>query len=318
MAQPEARRPRSPSLVFPIILIALGALFLYANWRPAFDPWPILKTYWPLILIFVGLGKIWDSARQRNNPNPPRGSSIGGTIGVLAFILVLVALFWHGRVFSRDRHADHSSLEQLSRTVERQNAKSVRASLETGSGEVIVTGDSKNLLDADFNYSSSYDSPRVEYNVTDGIGRLEISQDDHSGIHFGPTHNQWNLHFSPEVPMELKVELGAGRGNLRLRGLPVTRLDVSMGAGQLDLDLTGDRKNDLIGNLEGGVGQATIRLPKNVGVTARASGGIGSVDVRGLTKNGDEYTNAVYGKTPATIRLRVEGGVGQISLIEEP
>jgi hypothetical protein len=112
--------------------------------------------------------------------------------------------------------------------------------------------------------------------------------------------------------------MGAGRGQLHLRDMPVTRLDMSMGAGQADLDLTGDRKNDLVGDLEGGVGQVTIRLPKKVGVVVRASGGIGSIDAHGLRHEDGEYTNEAYGKTPATIRLKVEGGVGQISLIEEP
>jgi predicted membrane protein len=100
--------------------------------------------------------------------------------------------------------------------------------------------------------------------------------------------------------------------------MPVTRLDMSMGAGQADLDLAGDRKNDLVANLEGGVGQVTIRLPRKVGVVVQASGGIGAVDAHGLRHENDEYTNEAYGKTPATIHLKVQGGIGQISLIEEP
>ena len=316
MAQGDA--PQNPpgrqrSLVFPIILISIGALFLYANWRPAFDPWPILRTYWPLILIFIGLGKMWDSTRRRKAGDGTRVAfSVGTTIGVLAFIFVLMALFWHGRAFSRDRW------QHQTQTVQRQNAKSVHATLQASSGEFTVSAGSKELLDADFTYSGSYDAPRVEYNVTDGVGRLEISQEDHNPVHFGSTHNEWNLRFSNDVPLELKAEMGAGRGNLRLRDLPITRLDVSMGAGQVDVDLTGDRKNDLIANLEGGVGQATIRLPKNVGVVVHASGGIGSINAHGLKHDGDQYTNDAYGKTPATIHLKVEGGVGQISLIQEP
>ena len=315
MPQNDPPRARRTSLVLPIVLIALGALFLYANWRPAFDPWPILATYWPLILIFIGLGKMWDAARQRNGDAGRGGFSVGTTVGVVAFILVLMALFWHGRVFSRDRH---TSLQHQSRTVERQNAKSVRASLQASSGQLTISGGSKNLVDADFTYTSSYETPRVEYNVSDGVGRLEISQENRSAVHFGATRNDWILHFGNDVPLELKLEMGAGRGDLRLRDLPVTRLDVEMGAGQMDLDLTGDRKSDLVGNLQGGVGQATIRLPKNVGVLVHASGGIGSIDTHGLKHDGDEYSNDAYGKAPATIRLKVEGGIGQISLIDEP
>jgi hypothetical protein len=314
----DGRSPRRTSLVLPIVLVTIGTMFLYANWRPAFDPWPILRTYWPLILIFVGLGKMWDVTRGRQNPNgtPRSGVSLGPTFGALAFVLVLGVLFWHGRAFTRDRHYS-SDVQHQSRTVDRQGAKSVDVSLETSAGEFNISGGSSHLLDADFNYSGSYETPRVDYNVADGVGHLNISQDS-GGTHFGATHNQWNLHFSNEVPLELKVQMGAGRGQLRLRDMPVTRLEMSMGAGQADLDLTGDRKNDLVADLEGGVGQVTIRLPRKVGVVARASGGIGAVEAHGLRHEGDEYTNEAYGKTPATIHLTVQGGVGQISLIEEP
>src|SRR3984893_2392189 len=310
---------RRTSLVVPIVLIGIGAMFLYANWRPAFDPWPILRTYWPLILVFIGLGKMWDATQRRQNPEGVRrGGSVGTTIGALAFVLVLIILFWHGRAFTRDRrYTSGRDMQHQSRSVERQNAKSVNVSLETSAGEFNIGGGSSHLLDADFNYSDSYETPRVEYNVSDGVGHLAITQDD-QGTHFGTSHNDWNLRFSSDVPLELKVQMGAGRGNLRLRDLPVTRLDMSMGAGQADLDLTGDRKNDLVANLEGGVGQVTIRLPRKVGVVVQASGGIGAVDAHGLRHENDEYTNEAYGKTPATIHLKVEGGVGQISLIEEP
>ena len=310
---------RRTSLVVPIVLITLGAMFLYANWRPAFDPWPILRTYWPLILVFIGLGKMWDATRGRQNPDGTArsgGVSLGATIGALAFVLVLVILFWHGRAFTRDRRYSNE-VQHNSRTVERQGAKSVNVSLDASSGEIDISGGSSHLLDADFNYSSSYETPRVDYNVAGGVGHLTISQDDGS-MHFGPKHNQWNLRFNSEVPLELKVEMGAGRGQLRLRDMAVTRLEMSMGAGQADLDLTGDRKNDLVANLEGGVGQVTIRLPRKVGVVVQASGGIGAVDAHGLRHDNGEYTNDAYGKTPATIHLKVEGGVGQISLIEEP
>jgi hypothetical protein len=315
----DGQTSRRTSLVLPILLITIGAMFLYANWRPAFDPWPILRTYWPLILVFIGLGKMWDATRARPNADGqarPRGS-LGGSIGALAFVLVLVVLFWHGRAFSRDRHRYSSELQHYSHSVDRQGAKSVNVSLESSSGEFIIGGGSSHLVDGDFNYSDSYETPRVEYNVDGGVGHLRISQDDGS-THFGKSRNQWNLRFSNEVPMELKVEMGAGRGQLHLRDLPVTRLEMSMGAGQADVDLTGDRKNDLVADLEGGVGQVTIRLPRKIGVVVRASGGIGSIDAHGLRHEDGEYTNEAYGKTLVTIRLTVQGGVGQISLIEEP
>jgi hypothetical protein len=105
---------------------------------------------------------------------------------------------------------------------------------------------------------------------------------------------------------------------LRLRDIDVTRLTLDIGAGQVDVDLSGDRKSNLTADIEGGVGEANIRLPKNIGVIVNASGGIGSIDAHGLKHDGDEYTNDAYGKSPVTIHLKVEGGVGRINLTQEP
>jgi hypothetical protein len=308
--------PRRVSLVFPIILITIGALFLIHNWRPAFDPLPILWTYWPLILIFIGVGKIWDSIQRSRNPNAPPGVSIGASIGTIAFVVVLVVLLWHGRSLSR-RHGFYSGSQHKVQSVDLQGAKSAHARLELGAGQLTINGGASHMLDADFTYSDSFDAPRVDYSVNGGVGQLNISQDSHS-VHFGRSQNDWNLHFNKDISLELKVDMGAGQGDLHFRDVPLTRLDLNLGAGQMDVDFTGDRKTDLTADIEGGVGQASIRLPKNVGVIAHASGGIGSIDVHGLRHDGDSYTNDAYGKSPATIHLKVEGGIGQITLNVEP
>jgi hypothetical protein len=307
--------PRRTSLVFPIVLIGFGVLFLLRRWNPAFEPWSILRTYWPLILIFIGIGKIWDNLQRSRNPNAPPGISLGATFGAVAFVLVMGMLIWHGRGFSH-RRGGMFGTKHTARIVEPQRAKSAHAKLDMSAGQLTINGGSANLLEADFNYSDSYDEPRVEYSVAEGVGQLTVSQDSRS-VHIGHSENDWSLHFSKDVPLELKIDMGAGQGNLHLRDVPLTRLDLNMGAGQVDVDLTGDRKADLTADIEGGVGQANIRLPKNVGVIVHASGGIGSVESHGLKHEDDTYTNDAYGKTPATIRLKVAGGIGQIVLSQE-
>jgi len=54
-----------------------------------------------------------------------------------------------------------------------------------------------------------------------------------------------------------------------------------------------------------------------VGVRAHAAGGIGSVDAEGLKKEGSDYINDMYGKTPHKITLDVQGGIGEIELLQE-
>lgn len=307
--------PRRVSLVFPIILIVIGALFLIRSWSPNFDPWSVLADYWPLLLIFVGLGMVWDNIRRRQNPNAHTGISVGSTIGVLAFVVVLVVLISHGRVFSA-RHGFGARSSHTAKTVDIQGAKTANAKLDMSAGQLNIYSAASHLVDADFAFSGSFSEPRVDYHVRDGVGQLEISQDSQS-VHFGNSQNEWNVRLSREIPLELRIDMGAGQGNLHFRDIPLTRLELHIGAGQVDVDLTGDRKADLTADIEGGVGQANIRLPKNVGVIAHASGGIGSITAHGLKHDGDEYTNEAYGKSAATIHLKVEGGIGEIQLIEE-
>jgi hypothetical protein len=308
--------PRRVSLVLPIILITVGVLFLVRNWRPGFEPWAILLDYWPLILVFVGLGMIYDNFQRSRHPNVSPGISVGSTVGILAFVVVLVALLWHGRGYAR-RHGFHSDMKHTAETVDLQGAKSAHAKLELSAGELTISGDSAHALEADFRFTDSYEEPRVDYHVTNGVGEMTVAQVSHP-VHFGNSKNEWNLRFSKSLPLELRVEMGAGQGNLDFRDVPITRLDLHLGAGQVDVDLTGDRKTDLTADIEGGVGQANIRLPKKVGVIAEASGGIGSIRTYGLKEDNGSYTNEAYGKSPVTVRLKVSGGIGEIVLNQEP
>jgi hypothetical protein len=200
-----------------------------------------------------------------------------------------------------------------SQTVKLGEAKSARVEIEMPAGELSVGGGAKELLEADFSYSRSSSRPQVAYNVSAGQGRLTIRQPG-SAHGRGGGHNTWDLHLSNKVPLELKVEQGAGRARLTLGGLALSRLDVEIGAGETMVDLAGDWKNDLTANIEGGVGKATVRLPSDVGVRASAHGGIGAIHVHGLKKDGDAYVNEAYGKSPVTVKVQVEGGVGEINL----
>jgi len=78
------------------------------------------------------------------------------------------------------------------------------------------------------------------------------------------------------------------------------------------VDLTGDWKNDLDARIQGGVGQATIRLPEDTAVRVQASGGIGQIQAGSLKKDGEAYVNDA--KTDVTLRVTVEAGIGQIRL----
>jgi uncharacterized protein DUF2154/cell wall-active antibiotic response 4TMS protein YvqF len=298
---------RRSSIGGALIVIAVGVFFLVINLHPDLNAWSIIQRYWPVLLIAVGLGYIWDAWMDRtySQADGPRHHS-GAPIAVLVVLILLGFALWHGRYSRPIRHDTQD--------VSLQGAQSVTANIDIPSGSLDIAGGASQFLNAKFDYHEGDGQPRVVYSVSGGHGDLSITQENDLHVRLAIARNDWQLRFADNVPMDMNVSIGAGSSNLRLQGLGVKNLDVQAGVGQMNLDLTGPRKSDLHVDIHGGVGSAIIRLPKDVGVRVHASGGIGGVSPHGLTREGDDYVNDALGKTPATIDLTIEGGIGSISL----
>jgi hypothetical protein len=227
-------------------------------------------------------------------------------------LLLTAFVFICGCNFGGDRVSTGETRRE-SKTVELGAAQSVRVNLSMKAGELKVGGGATQLLNANFTYNVPEWKPEVKYEVTDGVGNLDVDQPG-SSTSMGNTQNDWDLQLSAKTPMEMTVNMGAGRATLTLGELALSKLEVNIGAGETTVDLTGNWKKDLSAQIHGGVGKATARLPKDVGVHVVAAGGIGALNAGALQKKGDAYVNDLYGKSPVTLQIEVEGGVGEINL----
>jgi N-terminal domain of toast_rack, DUF2154 len=314
-------RVRSTSVVFPLLLIGVGSLLLLWRWLPYFEPWPVIWKYWPLLLILVGAGMFFDRAQRRSDPEHAPAIPVGSTIGTVLFLAIMAYLLWHGGAFMRhdwmNVSASPSAAHQHeTQVVDLKGAKAARVVIHMPSGQLFIQGGAEQLLAADFSQGAAWSAPAIDYEVENSFGTLTINQQ--SGSQFvGHSDNTWRLKLSEKVPVELEIDVGAGQSNLNLAKIDLTRLQLNVGAGQANVDLTGERSKDLQAQIHGGVGEAVVRLPRNIGVVATVHGGLGSIDVHGLKEEGGEYTNAAYGKSPNTLRLTVEGGIGHIRLEQE-
>jgi hypothetical protein len=311
------RGVRSSSVVFPLLLIAFGGLILLSRALPNFNPWPVVGKYWPLILIFAGAGMVWDRSRRSENPEAPAPFPIGTTLGTVLFLLVLIVLTWRGHTYASREWPSHSTMNShRQEKIDKKDAKSVRMSVKMPAGDLTMSGGADALLSADFSFGSSWSEPKIEYSVEAGAGELNIEQGG-GGTLVTNSDNTWNLKVNDSIPLDLRVDVGAGRGVFRFAKVDLTRLELNIGAGQADVDLSGERAKDLEAEIQGGVGEATIRLPKDVGVVAVVHGGLGSIDTHGLKEEDGQYVNAAYGKSPTTIHLSVNGGIGTIRLQQQ-
>lgn len=228
-------------------------------------------------------------------------------LAVLGMMLGTVACTW-------DHDIAEGPLETETKKVKLGGAKSVEVEVQLGAGELELAGGAKDLLEGEFTYSVPKWKPEVDYDVSGTRGRLTIRQANSTRGSHGPGRNHWDLRLINNVPMDLRVELGAGKSNLVLGSLSLKNLELHMGVGEAVVDLTGDWKNDLRAEINGGVGKATVRLPPNVGVEVHATGGLGQISAGDFKKSGDAYVNDAFGKSPVTLRVNVSGGIGGIDL----
>ncbi len=202
-------------------------------------------------------------------------------------------------------------------SLERDRSEYVHVDLNMGAGRLLVGTGTEKLMMADFAYNRPNWQPEVDYHSSSGRGSLSVRQPSTHNVGVGNHKNEWDLRFNRDVPLELVVHFGAGEAELDLGSLSLRDLEVDMGVGQLKLDLRGIPKHDYNVRIRGGVGEATVRLPSEVGVYAEAEGGIGSIDARGMHRRGSAFQNEAYGSAKVNIRMDVRGGIGAIRLISD-
>jgi len=206
-------------------------------------------------------------------------------------------------------------MQSESNSVALENADSARTQLKMGAGELNITGGADQLMEGDFSYNVADWKPKVSYDVSDQKGELIVKQGGTEGVHLDADgRNEWNLRLNDEVPTDLVVQMGAGESDLDLDSLALTGVDLQMGAGKTTVDLTGDYAQSFDASIQGGVGEATVLLPSEIGVKAKAEGGLGKINVQGLKRVGDSYVNDAYGESDVNLNVDVQGGIGAINL----
>jgi hypothetical protein len=206
-------------------------------------------------------------------------------------------------------------MQRGSKSVDLKNAQSARAQLKLGAGELHLAGGADQLMEGEFSYNVSEWKPKVSYDVSGEKGELVVKQGSGEDIRLGAdARNEWDISLNDEVPTDLVVQMGAGESDLDLDSLTLTGVDLQLGAGKTTVDLTGDYAKSFDASIQGGVGEATVLLPSEVGVKAKAEGGLGKINAEGLKRVGDSYVNDAYGESDVNLSVDVQGGIGQINL----
>lgn len=200
--------------------------------------------------------------------------------------------------------------------IARDKSEMSRVEFTLAAGELDVSGGTQELMEGDFTYADPSFQPQIRYNNSSFRSLLQLEQRPQRTTS-GHAESKWNVRLNEEVPLDVKVKMGAGESRLNFGKLNLRSVEVEVGAGAVKLDLRGTPKHDYDVKVRGGVGEATVWVPKSARVTADAAGGIGDIEVHGFQQKNDHYENEPNKDAQVRIHLDVKGGIGSIKLYSE-
>jgi hypothetical protein len=249
---------------------------------------------------------------------------------VFTTILLLISI----NAFNQALAQKSKNVQQFTKEIDAQGAKSVRLEITQSAGTLQVRGGATKLLEGDFAFTKGEWKPVIVF--TTETGKLVVKQPDNNrsiNMDNGDS-NEWKIRLNNRVPMEMNLSLGAGEGTIDLQGMKLTdlqmkagagkfavklgnttlqNLDINAGVGEMKLDLTGKWNNSLTANIKAGIGSIDLILPRFVGARVKVSG-LGSIEANGFKQQDGYYVNDAYNKSTHQLTIDISGGLGNVTL----
>ena len=296
-------RYRRPGIAGPVILIALGVIFLLSNLGLIeMSFWDIIARFWPILLVAIGFDIL-----------------IGHrSAWAAAMVLVVVlAILAGGIIFFNQQ--PHTTYIPESVEVPLRNVESTDVTLDPALGYLYVDAlpqGSNALLQGEVRPFSGEDINQVVNFFSTGA-TIELRTEGVIVLPFfsGWSGRQpsWDLAMSPGVTTDLVVDFGVGKVELDLRDLQIKEVNADQGLGQMIVFLpSGD---DVDVHLDMGIGEIRVVLLEDVGVRLTADVGIGNLNVpSSYTREGDFYLSPGYATAGTQIELEIDLGIGSVQL----
>ncbi len=278
------------SLFWPVLLIGVGIIWLLGSLNLL--PVPSLRLLlrlWPLALVVIGLYILIGR----------RSLIIGSIIGVGALAL-FIALLFLAPTLGIEPEGELRTL-QFSEPLGGATSADITLDLErypttidsTSSPEMLIEAELDTVTDVSFSARGSQEKIiRVEpagNNSFFGFDWDSLLRSDAT----------WEIGLSPDVPMDLYVDVGSGSANLDLMDLDLSDMDIDGGSGSTALALPASA-SAYTANIDGGSGSFDIEIENDAKIDLAIAVGSGSLDI-------------VIGER-ANIEAQIDGGSGSLTI----
>jgi hypothetical protein len=353
--EPQQKRYSPGSLFWPVVLIAVGVVFLLNNLNLlSASVWDTILLCWPLLLVIMG----FDSLLRREGAAMPilliglglifllsnfdQLAISGWTVllnfwpvflvaigldillgrrsflaGLLAAILVIALLGGALWYFGSALAGEALSADLIEQPLE--GVKRAEITLEPLVGSLSVSGlrDSKNLIEGEIHRYQEKGITQA-YRVEDQVGYFIVA--DLGRTIFFPSSPgpdvAWNLSLTPEIPLDLDVEFVIGNMNIAAQDLSLNSLTTSLVIGETSIFLP--ERGNFEAKIAGVIGGITIYVPDSMEISINSEVGIMNVIVPGdYAELGDSYLSPGYNTSKNQVRIDVSQVIGQVRVVEK-
>jgi hypothetical protein len=346
----RSKRKDRPSFILPIVLIAVGVVFLLSNLGFVKDNfWNTMWRIWPLIFIIIGL----DSLFRRNEIAGPVFMIGLGTIILLSSVglvgwrvwdilwrlwpILLVAIGLEiiaGRrylwvsilivglmvtalvgvlwVFGRSQfRAESLKISTISHPLGEIDDANISISPVVGDLTIDVLNGTNGLITGRLGGEGGQ-GVYTDYYVTDNAGVFSIGSQ--SFMNFpGTQFWDWDFYLTNQIPLELNLSMGVGNMNADLSNLILQSVVINQAIGEVNLTLT-DR-DDYRAELSQAIGSIIVELPEDSGVRIKINRAISALRLpSNVEQKGDHYYSQNYETSEFKIDLEVNQAIGSIEI----
>lgn len=204
--------------------------------------------------------------------------------------------------------------------VEALNETTREATLNLSGGAArFVIGEpaaASDLIKADTKMTHGSYSMSVDRNAATGTPVIELKPNDGNvKLKSGNLDNRIDVRLNDKPIWTVKVGMGAGQGDFDLSRLDVRKLDIEVGAADLDIKL-GNRAGQSDVKISSGVASIIVRIPKDVGCRIEKDGALNLSQLDDFTKISDDlYESPNFATATKKISLKYDGGMSKFKVV---
>jgi hypothetical protein len=314
---------RTEKVIWGLILIFIGAIFLLTNFGVINFYWASVWRFWPIIFILIGVNMLL----SRFNNSTGAMVSVGLTLVALVFLgyqgtqvskgSERHSFFMFGHRNSKDTSESDSADWNTSNTfTEAYIPTTTRAELNIAGGATSyrLVDTTTNLFDAEV--KQHHGSYTLEKTTRDSVEVLNFrmrgknqkwNMDEMDG-------NEVRLQLNSKPTWNVNVEVGAGETDFDLSGYKLESLSLKGGAASFKVKLPEPVKITNV-SVETGVAEVDLRVPRNAACQITVDSGLSSKDFEGFTKQADgSYQTANYRTAAKKIKIYLKGGLSSFEV----